>query len=106
MRGIVAFLMLITLTGQASAQSDIGDVRDGRRIADAWCANCHRVAPDGPGPATDAAPGFAAVAAMNSTTPMSLRVFLQSPHRNMPNFQLSRAETDNLIAYILSLRAR
>jgi mono/diheme cytochrome c family protein len=35
---------------------------------------------------------------------MSLRVFLQTPHANMPNFQLSRAETDAIVAYILSLR--
>ena len=77
-----------------------------RRLAETWCANCHRVSPTGPGPATDAAPAFAAVAAMPSTTPLALRVFLQTPHRNMPNFQLSREHTDDLIAYIMSLRAR
>jgi hypothetical protein len=31
-------------------------------------------------------------------------VFLRSPHRNMPNLILSEAESDDVIAYILSLK--
>jgi hypothetical protein len=31
-------------------------------------------------------------------------VFFQSPHPTMPNLVLSPEETDNVIAYILSLR--
>jgi hypothetical protein len=37
-------------------------------------------------------------------TELSLRVFLRTPHRNMPNLVLSTAETDNIIAYIHSLK--
>lgn len=44
------------------------------------------------------------VAAMPSTTVMSLRVFLQTPHLRMPNFALTAEQTDDAIAYILSLR--
>lgn len=102
MRGVVLLLSLLLAT-PALAQ---GDASEGQRIAASWCANCHRVAPNGPGPATDAAPAFAAIAAMPSTTEMALRAFLQTSHRNMPNFQLSTEQTDNLVAYILSLRAR
>ena len=69
-----------------------------------WCANCHAVAPWAALPTGDAAPGFPAVAAMPSTTEMSLRSFLATPHVNMPNYQLSRTETDAVVAYILSLR--
>ena len=29
-----------------------------------------------------------------------------TPHQNMPDFRLSRTETDDLVAYILSLRGR
>jgi len=36
-------------------------------------------------------------------TALSLRVFLQSPHERMPDLHLNRDETDNIIAYILSL---
>lgn len=77
---------------------------EGARIAREWCANCHAVTPGMPPPAGDAAASFPAIAAMPSTTELSLRVFLQTPHANMPNYQLSRAETDAIIAYILSLR--
>ena len=41
---------------------------------------------------------------MVSTTSMSLRVFLQSPHGNMPDYRLSREQIDDVVAYILSLR--
>ena len=64
------------------------------------------IGPGAPGPASDAVPTFPGVARMPSTMAMSLRVFLQTPHSLMPNMQLSRAETDDVIAYILSLRAR
>ena len=43
---------------------------------------------------------------MKSTTPMSLRAFLQTPHSRMPDLRLSRDEIDNLTAYILSLRRK
>jgi mono/diheme cytochrome c family protein len=51
-------------------------------------------------------PGFGAVADMPSQTVLSLRIFLQTPHGNMPRYQLTTNETDDVIAYILSLRAR
>jgi hypothetical protein len=41
---------------------------------------------------------------MNDVTPMGLRVFLQTPHSRMPDLHLTRAEADDLIAYIVSLR--
>ncbi|HYF08855.1 MAG TPA: cytochrome c [Acetobacteraceae bacterium] len=106
MRGIVPLLGLAAFALPAAAQSEIGDAREGRRLAETWCANCHRVGPQGPGPANDAAAAFAAIAAMPSTTAMSLRVFLQTPHANMPDYRLTRDQTDNLVAYILSLRGR
>lgn len=104
MRGF--FLALALLAAAPAWAQEVGDPRAGRRMSETWCANCHRIAPDGPGPANDAAPAFAAIAAMPSTTELSLRAFLQSSHRNMPNYQLSLDQTDNVVAYILSLRRR
>ena len=43
---------------------------------------------------------------MKATTPLSLRVFLQTSHNRMPNLSLSRDQTDNVAAYILSLRGK
>jgi hypothetical protein len=36
----------------------------------------------------------------------SLTVFLRTPHDRMPDLSLTREETDDLIAYILSLKRR
>jgi hypothetical protein len=45
------------------------------------------------------------LAAQTSITPMALDAFLQTPHHRMPDLHLSRAEIDDVSAYILSLRA-
>lgn len=77
---------------------------EGHRLARQWCAGCHAVSRGMPPPAGDAAPGFPAIAALPGTTETSLRAFLQTPHANMPDFQLSRAELDALVGYLLAMR--
>lgn len=104
MRRLAILAALMGTALPAAAQVEPGDPAAGRRLAAAWCANCHRIAPGGPGPATDTAPGFEAIARMASTTSMSLRAFLQTPHANMPDYRLSREQLDDLVAYVLTLR--
>jgi mono/diheme cytochrome c family protein len=89
----------------AAAQQE-GDPAAGRRLAEAWCSNCHVIGPGASGPVSDAVPTFPGVARMSSTTGMSLRAFLLTPHARMPDIQLSREQTDDVVAYILSLRDR
>jgi hypothetical protein len=43
---------------------------------------------------------------MPSTTSMSLHAFLMTPHGQMPDFASTRAQIDDVVAYILSLRSR
>lgn len=81
----------------------MGDRVAGAAVAWSWCANCHDVGLGSRPTATDAAPGFRAIARMPSTTELSLRAFLRTPHANMPDYQLSRRELEDVIAYILSL---
>ncbi len=50
------------------------------------------------------APPFQDVADDPAVTAIGLGVFFRSPHETMPDLILSRAETDNAIADILSLR--
>lgn len=40
---------------------------------------------------------------MPSTTALSLKVFLRSNHKEMPNLIISNTDTDDIVAYILSL---
>ena len=76
----------------------------GRRVAETWCAKCHVVGPAARGPVGDAAPPFQDVARMPSTTALSLRAFLQTPHPPMPDYRLSQQELDGVIAWILAQR--
>ena len=43
------------------------------------------------------------IARMPSTTQLSLKVFMQSSHGNMPNLVLNADEIDAIAAYILDL---
>jgi mono/diheme cytochrome c family protein len=99
---LAALLPATQAAAQAAAQQE--RVAFGRVVAESWCANCHVVGRQAQGPVGDAAPPFVAIARMSSTTEMSLRAFLQTPHARMPDYRLSTPELDGVVAYILSLR--
>jgi mono/diheme cytochrome c family protein len=75
----------------------------GRQVAIELCSSCHRVTEGQPLPRQDVA-SFVGIANLPSTTALSLRVFLRSNHKGMPNLIVSESDTDNLIDYILSLK--
>ena len=85
---------------------EIGDAATGHYLAETWCSACHVVSQTPRHGASNGAATFAAIARMTSTTPLSLRAFLQTPHSQMPDLHLSRSEIDDLTAYILSLRSK
>lgn len=79
------------------------DAAAGAQLARQWCANCHVI--DGAGPAAtlpQGPPSFHIVAAR--LDPGQLRAFLSHPHGAMPDLALTRAEIDDLIAYIETLK--
>jgi len=82
-----------------------GNIRAGRELAQAVCAECHVVVPR-PGVQRQIgdAPDFADVAQMPSTTRMSLLAFLRSSHPTMPNPIVSDRNAKDVVAYILSLK--
>ena len=49
-------------------------------------------------------PDFAAIANRPSTTALSLKVFFNTSHRNMPNLVIAPDQADDLASYILSLK--
>ncbi|MBX6745690.1 MAG: cytochrome c [Acetobacteraceae bacterium] len=104
-RGLLALAAVAALAGgKPTFAQQVGDLAAGRRLAETWCSNCHVIGPNVTGPGSDAVPTFPNIARMPSTTAMSLRVFLQTPHARMPDIQMSREQVDDVIAYILSLR--
>jgi len=96
----LAWSLPLLLSGPALVLGQqAGDPAAGRRLAEASCLSCH-----GSAAAPQKAPGFAAIAAMPSTTARSLEVFLRTSHPSMPNLILSATQRDDVIAYILTLR--
>lgn len=91
--------------GSARAQQQQPDRSgEGQHIAATVCAACHRISPD----ARDGRrhpPDFGAIADMPSLTELSLRVFLQTPHGDMPRYQFSSRELDEIIKYVMSLKS-
>src|SRR5487761_2064230 len=77
----------------------------GRQVAMELCSSCHRVAEGQPRPDSNVA-SFFAIANLPSTTALSLKVFLRSNHKGMPNLIVSESDADKLIDYILSLKRR
>jgi mono/diheme cytochrome c family protein len=85
----MAFVALIWALAPVNAAEQAGLVEDGRRIAREACADCHLV--EGAGKPRSEAPAFAAVAAMPSTTSTAIKVFLKTPHANMPTLHTERS---------------
>ncbi len=100
-----AAVVLAISTVVAAAQDVRGNVAKGRHLAEHWCSSCHRMSTAGT-PGRRGIASFADVARLPSTTALSLRAFLYTSHADMPNIQLSPAEADDLIAFILSLKHR
>lgn len=100
--GLVA-LLLATGAPVASAQ-DLGDAKSGLTYADGVCAECHAVKKGQRVSPHERAPAFEVVANSRGMTEMALRVWFQSPHPSMPNLRLTEKLSDDLIAYILSLK--
>ena len=101
----LAALVIIRLHSASGASPLPDSGSEGHRLAEAWCKSCHQIDANTTGTA-NAAPDFAAVANLPSTTELSLKVFLGSSHRNMPNLILKPEQTENLVSYILSLKRK
>ena len=98
-----AFGLTLATLQPLHAQDSLGSAQSGRRLANFWCTGCHSVEPKTEG---IFAADFAEIANVPSTTELSLKVFLRSSHKSMPNFILQPDEADDIVAYILSLRRK
>lgn len=95
---------LATVLPKAGLADEFGDPNLGRDFAEKSCSDCHAVRKESQESPRAEAPPFKAIADLPSTTRMALTVWFRSPHPTMPNLVLSAEETDNVIAYILSLK--
>jgi mono/diheme cytochrome c family protein len=102
---VLATIAMLATMVPLSAQGRRGDAESGRLFAQALCTECHSVERETAG-IGQFAPDFTAIARRRSTGARSLNAFLGSAHNLMPDFELSRSEADDIVAYILSLRRR
>ena len=99
-------IAVVTIATQFSALAQSpGSPSSGRKIVITTCASCHSVFAT-PTSKTDVPPSLEDIAALPSITALSLKVFLRSNHKQMPNIILSNAEADDVIAFILSLKRK
>lgn len=99
----IALFMLAPTVAQGQT---VADLAAGQKLALEVCAQCHFVAETQSLIPRADAPPFDEIAADPAVTELGLRVFLQTPHRNMPDLQLTRKETDDVIGFILNLQAQ
>jgi len=100
--GTLAFLA----TAQPLTAQELGDAKAGFAYASQVCSECHAVKKGESQSPHDRAPPFELVANTRGMTEMALRVWFQSPHPSMPNLLLTEKQSDDLIAYIFTLKKR
>ena len=98
---VLVLLMAVML--QAPDASAQGLVKDGREIAERWCAACHAVS-DTQAAASADIPSFDAIAAKYADAMGAFEALLADPHPDMPQMALSRQDIRNLMAYLRSRR--
>jgi mono/diheme cytochrome c family protein len=106
MKGARLLIAMAALGTTDAIAADRLDVSRGEALARQWCTDCHVIDRGNRERLYDEVPTFPEIADLPSTTEVSLRAFLQTPHRLMPNFRLTPAEIDELVAYILDLREK
>jgi cytochrome c len=100
--GILFAMLGLSIIGLVPAPAALADVQKGAQLSRQWCANCHVIDRKQAGAVPQGPPTFSVVA--QSMTADQLHAFLSHPHGAMPDLALSRAEIDDLISYIETLR--
>ncbi len=99
---VVAYLITIGMFATAIAQES-GDPKQGLEVAKQICSLCHAIQ-KGASPMADA-PSFGEIAATPGMSPIALNVAMRTSHKTMPPLVLAPDEHNDVIAYILSLKA-
>lgn len=81
----------------------IGNAERGFGLARGQCAECHAVRPAELFSPNSAAPSFERIAGVLGISVTAIKVMLRSSHATMPNVILNEDETNDVVAYILSL---
>lgn len=103
---IIALTLLGGSVATRAIAEDHAQLLRGQSYAERNCSACHAVG-TGPqaSPRPDAA-NFVTIANTAGMTAYAVSVWLQTPHRQMPNLVIDAQDRDDLVAYITSLKTR
>ena len=101
--GLTIFGLFLSAILAAVLPAAAANVPRGAQLAQQWCSNCHLIGGNPPATIQQGPPSFRAIA-QGPLSADQLRAFLSHPHGSMPDLALSRAEIDDLIGYISTLR--
>jgi len=99
-RNIAVALIAFVFTSVGTALA-AGEPARGRALAQTWCSSCHTTERNNVG--KDLAPSFPSIAERGHPDQLEARTFLNAPHPPMPDFNLSRNQIDDIVAYLQSL---
>lgn len=102
--GLAGLAGILAATFTAGARELPGDPALGHALALKACVECHEVEAGQRDARLPDPPSFQNLAEDPAMTPLALRVFLTTPHTNMPGLILTDAEIDDVIAWIHSLK--
>ena len=102
---LLTAVLVLTLVALTLAQAPAGppDAARGKALAGRWCGACHLVQLR---LTTIDPPTFAAIANDPAKTPVYLRNFFASPHKDMPPIQLTPLQVEDIIAYLGTMKKR
>ena len=97
-----AVMLVSLMLGAITTQPTLVDAAKGAQLAQQWCASCHVTGGTPAANLQQGPPSFSTIA--HARTADQLRAFLSHPHGAMPDLSLTRAEIDDLVGYIETLR--
>jgi mono/diheme cytochrome c family protein len=83
-----------------------GNAKRGEQIAEEWCVACHKIAPGALRFDKNRPASFQEIADTPGMGELALKVFFQTPHKQMPNFSITDDVRNHLIAYITGLKRK
>jgi len=99
----LAFVVMLLMGSAVAAPGQ--DPQEGAKWATNVCGECHAVARSQPRSPNGRAPPFVELANTPGMTTAALTVALTTPHAGMPMFVLTSEQRQDIIAYILGLKA-
>ncbi|HYD70821.1 c-type cytochrome [Azospirillum sp.] len=100
----LALAALLAAAPALAATNGVGRPGYGKTLAREMCGECHVVAPDQKSGGDPLAPNLVERVQDAGITELALRAYLQTSHPIMPNVRLTVEQTDDIVAYLLSLK--